>query len=245
MMTCCIIDDEPHAIRSVERCIKTAGGLDLLFAEDDPIKGLRKLADLSRWPDIVFCDIDMPEFTGLELGKLVNKKSQLVYITAHARYAIEAFESNAVDYLLKPISQEKFQACIQRCIERHDGRVQRPEDDHATGSVFIHTSTIKGNYVSIPLSELVYIRSKGNNLLFHTLAETEEEVYMTFKDVEKMLDPKNFKRVHKSYIVNIDYIEAIRLGKIILKTGYSIDLTSSYRKEFFRSLGNRVIKSSR
>jgi len=245
MMTCCIIDDEPHAIRSVERCIAAAGGLQLVFTEDDPVKGLRRLAELSAWPDIVFCDIDMPEFTGLELGRLVNRKSQLVYITAHARYAIEAFERNAVDYLLKPISQERFNACIERCTERREGSFTRVEEERAQRSVFLHTSTVKGNYVSILLNELVYIRSRGNNLLFHTLADTEEEVYMTFKDAERMLDPKCFQRVHRSYIVNVDLIESIRFGKVILRTGHSIDLTSGYRKDFFRSLGNRVLKSSR
>ncbi len=244
-MTCCIIDDEPHAIKSVERCIAKAGGLELVFTEGDPIEGLRKLSDLPVWPDIVFCDIDMPTFTGLELGKLVNKTSQLVYITAHSKYAIEAFERNAVDYLLKPIAQEKFEACVRRCIERSEGRTVTPEEEKATGSVFIHTNAVKGNYGTIQLNELVYIKSKGNLLLFRTVSGAEEEVYMSFRDAGRMLDPKTFKRVHKSYMVNIDFIDRIHYGKVILKTGEAIDLTSSYRKDFFKSLGNRVLRSSR
>lgn len=245
MMTCCIIDDEPHALRSVERCININGGLDLIFSEDDPVKGLRKLADLPAWPDIVFCDIDMPEFTGLELGKLVNKKSQLVYITAHSKYAIEAFERNAVDYLLKPIAQDKFNACIQRCKERNEGRYEPQEEAPADRSVFIHTNMMKGNYVAIPLADLVYIKSKRNSLFFNTVNGAEEEVYMAFKDAERMLDAKVFKRVHKSFIVNTDYIETISFGKVVLKTGFSIDLTAGYRKDFFKSLGKRLFKSSR
>ena len=152
-----------------------------------------------------------------------------------------------MDYLLKPISLEKFQECISRCRERTEGRTTIVvKEDKSYNSIFIHVNTIRGNYVNIPFNELIFIKSKGNNLLFHRLGNEEEEVYMSFKDLERMLEDKRFKRVHKSYIVNVDFIQAIEYGEIILKSDQQrISLTSGYRKDFFKSLGNQLLKSSR
>lgn len=92
MLTCCIIDDEPHAISVLIDFISVTDGLELIFSDSDPFSALRILAGLKKLPDIVFCDIDMPDFTGLELANLVNRNCQLVYTTAHSQYAIQAFE---------------------------------------------------------------------------------------------------------------------------------------------------------
>ena len=244
-MTCCIIDDEPHAIRSVEHCINLTDGVELLFSESDPVKGLKRLGELKVWPDIVFCDIDMPDFNGMELGNLINEKSHLVYITAHTRYAVEAFEKNAVDYLLKPISPERFQTCIEKCRKRQTGALVQPKDNRTMNSIFIHISNLKGNYIKIPLDDLVYVKSRSNNLFFHLNSEAEIEAYMTFRELERMLDSRDFIRVHRSYIINVDFMEGIQSGKIILSTGDKIDLSLGYRKELLKTLGDRVAKSSR
>jgi DNA-binding LytR/AlgR family response regulator len=245
-MTCCIIDDEPHAIRSVEHCISKTEGLELLFSESNPVTGLKRLGELKVWPDIVFCDIDMPDFNGMELGNHINEKSYLVYITAHAQYAVEAFEKEAIDYLLKPISIERFQTCVQKCRKRLTGQaLSNRQEERSVDAIFIHVSSIKGNYVKIPLDDLVYIRSKGNNLSFHRYSEEEEEAYMTFRELEKMLDAREFIRVHRSYIINFGFLDAIRSGKVVLTTGDKIDLTLNYRKELMKALGNRVVRSSR
>lgn len=244
-LTCCIIDDEPHAIRAIEHCIRQTEGLELLFSESDPVMGLKKLGKMKIWPDIIFCDIDMPDYNGMDLGDLIREKSHLVYITAHARYAVEAFEKEAVDYLLKPIAPERFQACVEKCRKRNTGQPEAPKKERIPNSIFIHVSNIKGNYAKILLADLVFVRSRGNNLYFHRCNGEEIEAYMTFRDLEKMLDPESFKRANRSYIVNIDFVEGIYFGKVHLSVGVQIDLTSGYRKGFLDSMGNRVIRHPR
>lgn len=244
MMTCCIIDDEPHAIAVLRRYIDRTEGLSLVFSDTDAVSALRFLAARQPPPDIIFCDIAMPDISGMEVGRLVPNECQLVYTTAYQEYAIEAYKRNAVDYLTKPIFYEDFEESICRCRKRKALKIEVvPPETSRPPSLLIHTSTVKGDYTNVIFDTLIYIRASANYLYFYSDGTNVPQVcYMSFRKLEAALDPKRFIRVHRSFIVNISYIAEIRLGKLYLTgTGQTITLSLAYRKKLRELLGDRFL----
>jgi len=248
MMTCCIIDDEPHAISILTKFTDKIDRLSLVFSATEPVAALRILSQMKRPPDIVFCDIEMPEMSGMEFGGLIPLESQLVYTTAYEQYAIESFAKNAVDYLLKPIFFENFEQSVLRCRKRRSTKIEVVQPAARWPKSFlIHNYHIhdhnKGNYTQVFCDTLMYIKVDHNILMFFNEGQQEPLLsYMNFKQLDTYLDPLRFIRVHRSYIVNINYIKGIKLGKVqLLHSNITIDLSQSFRKKLMGLLGDKVL----
>ena len=244
MMTCCIIDDEPHAITVLKKYIARTNLLSLVFFETDPVSALRRLVALQRPPDIIFCDIAMPELSGMEVGALVPSESQLIYITAHQQYAIEAYKRNAVDYLTKPIFYEPFLESIHRCHQRKAAKLETSKSQVTRSASFlIPTNTVKGSYVNIMFDSLIYIKACGNYLYFYSEGQAApHESYMRFRKIEAIMDHQRFIRVHRSFIVNVAYIAEISMGNLhLIGTSQTIELSREYRKSLKAFLGDRLL----
>lgn len=198
-------------------------------------------------PDVVFLDIEMPELTGISLaGKLKDPPPKIVFITAFEEYAIEAFEENAIDYILKPFSEDRF--C--KMLDRIAIAIKQSEDIsfeviqgvieklHLKEKNFLKKIPIKkrGKITFIHVEDIVWIESEGAYLKLHLKDQSKELVSLSMKELENELDPGQHIRIHKSYMVNIEEIETMESyfhGEYIItmSDGTELKLSRSYKEK--------------
>jgi two-component system LytT family response regulator len=211
MIKAIIIDDEQLARDLIRSFLKDHPAIEVIAECADGFEGLKAIQELS--PDLVFLDIQMPRITGLEMLELIENPPVVIFSTAYHEYAIKAFEMNAVDYLLKPFSKERF----GKALEKASGKLQLQDESkkqiqelikdpllqtEKTDRVVVKTaSKIK----VIPVSTLLYLEAQDDYVMLYT-AEGKFLKQQTMKYFESSLDPSQFIRVHRSYIVNINEI---------------------------------------
>jgi DNA-binding LytR/AlgR family response regulator len=229
-MTCIIIDDEPSAIGVLEFFIEKVPYLTLLGSFKNPIEAIECVRQ--NKPDITFLDIQMEIMSGMEVARLIQDKTNIVFTTAHAEYAIESFDYIVLDYLMKPIAFERFMKAIQKVPS------QSKEQEH----LFIKTD-VRGKMSKIMLDDVLYIEGYGNYVKFHKASECVVAL-LTFKELEERLSPSQFIRVHKSHIVAIDQISGIEGNEIII--GYKtkeikIPVGGTYRDDLLTIIKPHVV----
>ena len=208
-----IIDDEQPAIDLLKHYLKQFKQIEIIKECQDGFCGLKAINGLK--PDLVFLDIQMPKLTGFELLELLDEKPMIIFITAYDEYAIKAFEINAVDYLLKPFSEERLSGAITRAENQISSK---PTGDKYPG--LIQTLGEKGQLrrivvksghkiVFIPVEEIIYMESEDDYVMIYTKTGRHLK-QKTMKYFEAALDPKNFTRIHRSYIVKVDEINEIQ-----------------------------------
>jgi two-component system LytT family response regulator len=239
MTTCYIIDDELHAIEILKSYIEKSPDLQLIGTAQNPLIGFNEV--LAGNIDITFLDVDMPELSGLEVADLINKHTAIVFTTAFANYALEVFEKNVSDFLLKPISFEKFIKAVNRVKAKLQPKepTPAPESDH----IYINPG-IKGKMTRINLKDITYIEGLQNYILIYT-EDNKYLTYLTMKEIEAGIGTKYFKRIHKSYIVNLDKISSIERGKVIIKPKIELNIGLMYKDAFFEQIRLKTISSGR
>ena len=238
MFTCYVVDDESHAIETLASYIGKSPGLELLGTSTNPLEALDQINNLIA-PDITFLDIDMPELSGLDLAGLINDRTTVIFTTAFPEYALGAFEKNAVDYLLKPISFERFLASVKKVSSFLEPRLQKQQSDH----IYIK-SNIKGKVTRVNFSDIIYIESLKNYLIIHT--RTEDPVtYLTMKELENALPADKFFRVHKSFMVNADRIKMVNGSTILLEKEINLPLGMMFKGPLQTYINEKLISSSR
>jgi two-component system LytT family response regulator/two-component system response regulator LytT len=217
MIRCIIVDDEKPARDEIKYLLSTKEQLELVGEGENGVDAMNLI--VSEKPDVVFCDINMPLLNGIEVAKMIIKKqidTQLVFITAYDEYAIQAFELCAVDYLLKPIRDERFDQTIDKITK---GLKNHVEDTHkmekllatykATGEKSNHLCLYReGLLYPVKLSEVIYIHSEEKMAYFHT----EKGIFESTKaltEIEDLLPESEFFKCHRSYIINLNTIESI------------------------------------
>lgn len=241
-ISCYIVDDETHAINVLKRYIDKTPGLLVLGSETDPLKAWSAIDSKIVIPDIVFLDIDMPKLSGIELADLI-KPTQIIFTTAHPDYAINAFESDATDYLLKPVTYERFLKAISKAKDNLSFKNQLVILNNEEEDFYIKSGT-KGKMVKLKYDDIYYIEARANYLEFH-LPEKSYLTYLTMKEIEEKLPAKKFIRVHKSYIVNIKKIIALDANQIFLEKNGPVDIGRSYRSSLLSVINPRLISSKR
>jgi two-component system, LytTR family, response regulator len=224
---CLIIDDEPLSQEILKDYVDACPELELGGVYIDALEAgcaIRKAKT-----DLLFLDINMPKLSGINFIKGLPEPPLVVFITAYTEFAIEGFEVDAVDYLLKPVSFERYRKAVNRAVDRIENRniPPKPESNH------ILVKADKKNY-RISFDNLVYIEALGDYVSFY-LDEKKLVVHGTLKDFLSQLPLNRFVRIHKSYVVNIskmDYIEGntVKMGSITLP------ISLNYREDFFRVL---------
>ncbi len=220
MITCYVVDDETDAVDILESYIEKAPGLKLLGSFTNPLEALERI-DNSGPADITFLDVEMPELSGLELAGLINDRTKVIFTTASPHHALTAFEKNAMDYLLKPISFERFLASIKKVSAKLEPPLQAK--DH----IFIK-SNIKGKLKRINFSDIIYIESLKNYMIIHTMTE-DSAIYLSMNELEELLPSDKFVRVHRSYIVYIEKIRTVKGSMLELEKGINIPLGVKYK----------------
>jgi DNA-binding LytR/AlgR family response regulator len=238
MFTCYVVDDEPHAIETLVSYIDKAPGLELLGSSTNPLEAL-DLINTSVHPEITFLDVDMPQLSGLDLAGLISDRTAVIFTTAFPNHALAAFEKNAVDYLLKPISFERFLNSVKKVSVQLRAHIQNPANDH----IFIKAN-IKGKVTRLNFTDIVYVESIKNYVIIYT--EKEKMItYLTMKELEAALPPEKFFRVHKSFMVNSERIKTVNGVNILLQNEMMIPLGQMYKTALQDYINAKLVRSSR
>lgn len=199
---CLIVDDEPLALEVIKAHIQKIDSLELIGMCSDAIEAFDFLKN--NVVDLMFLDINMPEMKGTDLVRTLKNPPAVVFTTAHREYAIESYELNVLDYLLKPISFERFFQAVGKYNEQkkvgYDASVHKQNND--TEHIYLREKNV---IHKIPISQIVYVESFGDNLKLHT-TEREINSRCTISSIEKALPEKDFIRLHRSYLLAIDKI---------------------------------------
>lgn len=222
---CIVVDDEPLAISLLESYVLKIPFLELVFSTENPILALEYIQNNDA--DLVFLDIQMPEITGINFMKIVGGKLKYVLTTAYSEYALEGYEHNIVDYLLKPISFDRFYQSATKAQDRFT-----LNEGHPNPYFFVKSS---GQQHRINFNEILYIESIKDYVNIRTVYQ-EYIILDSLKSLDQELPQASFIRVHKSFIINLNQIKSIGPKKIVLLSEHEIPIGDSYRANLLNGL---------
>lgn len=221
---CLIIDDEPLAIQLIEDYISKTYFLELGCSTTNPIEGLRKVEEEKF--DLIFLDIQMPELNGIDFLKILNNKANVILTTAYSDFALESYDYGVIDYLLKPISYERFYKSILKAREKFS-QIFFQEDSNIENNFFF--VKCDGKRIKVHFSDILYIEGLRDYVNVKTLTD-ELIILENLKDLEKVV-PHHFMRIHKSYIVNLQRITSVVGSKIFIEN-QAINIGETYKNSF-------------
>ena len=207
MLNCIIIDDEPLARKGLKEYINDAEFCELRGEFDNPTKAMDCLSKESI--DLIFLDIQMPKLSGLDFVKAMSKPPMIIFTTAYPQHAVEGFELNAVDYLLKPFSFDRFWKAI---LKAKAIKENQPAGNPAQESDYFYIKT-DNKLVKINYADVLFIEALQNYVAIHTVSKKYIS-YLTLHSIEENLPAQKFVKTHKSFIVAIDKVEAIEGNEI-------------------------------
>ena len=235
LFTCIIVDDEPPAIRVIEKFISQLKGLELIASSSIALEGLELIQQ--NQPDIVFLDIQMPDLTGIQLSKLIDPNVNIIFTTAYTQFAVEGFELNAVDYLLKPIAFPRFIEALEK-VKKKKTSVKETSNLNNEEFFFVKTDG-KNKFRKVKLSDILFAESIKNYVIIHTEAE-QLVTYNTLKNIQESLPQTKFIKIHKSYIVALDKVEKTDNYEVWIN-GKDLPLGDTYRSEFFKRIHDKKL----
>lgn len=209
-MNCLIVDDNKMARMALKQLVSQIQTLDVLAECTNAMEAYNQLS--SNSVDLLFLDIEMPELSGIDLiKKLGNKKPLIIFTTAKKDYAVEAFELNVVDYLIKPVSQGRLLQAVEKAQEALDSNKEEVKIEEQ-GFVFVKDN---GMLKRISIDDILFLEAMGDYVKVHT-PQKFHVVHATLKSIEEKLPASKFLRVHRSYIVAINKIDFIQEGTITI-----------------------------
>ena len=227
-INCIVIDDELPAIEQMEEYITRIPFLNLLGSFDNAIEPINFLK--SNSVDLIFLDIEMEGFTGLQLIKTLQHKPKIILTTAYDQYAIEAFDLNVSDYLLKPISFERFIKAIDKIFDSYIETNIKTSNEPVYKRDYFFVKT-EFRMQRVDFKDILFIEGMNEYLRINT---TKEKIMtlQNFKSLEEILPKNNFVRVHKSYMVAINKIDCVEKSRI--KIGEKlIPVSNTYKDAFY------------
>jgi DNA-binding LytR/AlgR family response regulator len=233
-MRCIIIDDEPLALELLEDNIKQVERLQLVSSCRSAAQAMQVL---HKQPvDLIFCDIQMPGITGLQLVKSLAQKPMVIFVTAYHEFAVDGFELDVIDYLLKPVPIERFLKACNKALHLFDLQ-NRPTHAAPQGNrdhLFVYAEY---DLVRINHDEITYIEGLKDYVKLHRRGVSKPLLSrITIKALEEQLPAEQFFRTHKSYIVNLGYVQSVRKGRIKLD-GVEVPYTDNYKGVISRMTG--------
>lgn len=231
-----IVDDEELARRLIREYLKPHTDIEIVGECENGLDAVKEIGALD--PDLVFLDIQMPKLTGLEVLDLTGRRSGVIFTTAYDQYALKAFDLHAVDYLLKPFSQERFDEALARA--RKLAEQAQPALDHLIADTPDKLERVlirdREQVHVIPVEKIDYVEAQDDYIAIHSEGRTYLKT-QRLSDLEQKLDGKTFVRVHRSYIVNVAQLQAIeKFGK----DGHTARLRSGKRIPISRAGYERI-----
>jgi DNA-binding LytR/AlgR family response regulator len=230
IISCLIIDDEPLAQRILERFIHDVPSLELVQKCNNALDAIEILKEQKI--DLIFLDINMPKLTGLEFLRSLKNPPLVIITTAYAEYAIQGYELDVVDYLMKPFGLERFLKAIQKVND-----ILKPKEHplpektilESQEDQYIFVKSSKKTY-RLSLNDILYIEALGDYVKIYT---TDRMIisYHSMKNLETLLSPKQFPRIHKSFIASLSKIDLIEGNQVKIKDRY-IPIGTNFKAEF-------------
>jgi DNA-binding LytR/AlgR family response regulator len=250
-LRCYIVDDEESAISVLTHYISQTPYLELVGSNLDPVDALAELQKLEI--DLVFLDIHMPKISGLDVVKILGNKVKVIMTTAYSEYAMQGFELEVSDYLLKPIPYDRFLKSTQKVLDAMLPKVadakpvaaapSTPVEESDNDFIFVKTES-KGKFLKINFKDIAYVEGLKN---YVSIFVDNERIItlLTMKELEERLEGKGFIRVHKSYIVALNRIKGVDGNQILIGGKLYVPLGDSYRETFFKMLDQYLIGSQK
>lgn len=226
---CMVVDDEPLAIEILEEYIGKVPWLSLAGSFNTGVEAIEHINN--NEVDLLFLDIQMPDLSGVQVAQLIGKKCAVVFTTAYNQYAVEGFELEVKDYLLKPISFERFLKSVQR-IKIFQEKLQKEVDDY----VFVKTEY---KTKKIRLSDILYIEGMKDYLRIVTATE-KIMILQSFSKLLPTLPANRFSRVHKSFVIALNAIDIIEKSKVKVREQW-IPIGESYKDDFLSEIQRRTV----
>ncbi|MDF1696163.1 MAG: LytTR family DNA-binding domain-containing protein [Saprospiraceae bacterium] len=224
MIRCIVIDDEPLAVRLLSNYVNDHPDLELAGSFNNPIKAFHELD--SHQADLIFLDIQMPQLSGMQFLQLLNNRIPVILTTAYNEYALESYDHHVIDYLVKPISYDRFAKSIDKFqsfqLNPSAENITEKEDSLSSNSLFVKSGH---KMVRIELNEIRYLESRGDYLHIFT-GDEPIKTLENLKDIIQRLS-NNFLRCHRSFICNMDKVEYIENNRIIINGNY-IPISRAY-----------------
>lgn len=226
-MTCLIVDDEPLARQGLHLLLANT---PLLTAVGEAESASQAATFLSRQPvDMLFLDIDMPGVSGLTLLKTLPRPPITILTTAYPQFALDGYELNVTDYLLKPIRLDRFLKAVQKAI--HQYQLQQNVSAGESVTLFVKTGR---SYIPVQLADIQYIEGLKDYVLIHTTTERLVTA-LTLKHLESTLPATHFRRINKSCIINLTHLQRVE-NDLLVVGGRELTLGDSYRAAFFQDV---------
>lgn len=248
-LKCIAVDDEPLALDIIEDYVSKVPFLELVKRTENAIEALQMVQEGGI--DLVFLDIQMPELTGIQFLKIANGKADYILTTAYSQYALESYDLNVSDYLLKPIAFDRFYKAVEKVHNR--SKIQQAPVDIPLQPLFT-AAPVKP--AATPVQDFIFVKTEHkiqkielDDILYieglkdYISIFTKNERVITLQNMKKMeetLPRDQFIRVHKSYIIALDKIESIERSRISI-CGKIIPIGDTYRDEFFKHIDNKNI----
>lgn len=226
MINAIAIDDEPPALKVIETFCAEAEFITLQKTFTKPTEALKHLR---KFPvDLLFLDINMPGLSGIELYKRIDQGTSVIFTTAYPEFAVEGFNLNALDYLLKPFSYERFLQAVTKAKEFYsfNNPVEKPQEQY----LFVRADY---SLIKISIADILYIEGLDDYLKIHIANSKTVVARMTMKSILEKLPARDFARVHRSFIIPLARIKNVR-NKMIAIEETEIPVGSSYEKDFLR-----------
>ena len=233
-MKCVIIDDEPLAVELLEDFVKKVDSLELIHTFNNAIDAVSFINQAHV--DLIFLDIQMPHFSGIEFLNTIEKKPLIIFTTAYSDYAVEGFNFGAVDYLVKPIPFHRFLKSVVRAqqIFNPSSAIQTVSDNTTIPESEQDFMFVRAEYENVKMnfSDILFIEGLKDYVKIYTTDNKYTLTLISLIKLENLLSPKGFSRIHRSYIINIKHVKSIQKNKVLIAEK-RIPISESYKTAFF------------
>ncbi|WP_028786687.1 LytR/AlgR family response regulator transcription factor [Terrimonas ferruginea] len=225
MIRCLLVDDEPWALELLTSYISRLPSLQLVAATTKPLEALSLAVPAKT--DLIFLDIQMPELNGLQFMQAIDQRCKVIITSAYTEYAVAGFEHNVTDYLLKPISFDRFCKAIQKATSQLTAQEPPPVASH----IFVKTDN---KLVKVDFAEILYLEGARDYVFIHTV--TDKLVTLdSLRNFEDILPSSRFVRIHKSFVAAIDKIDAVEKSRVIIGENI-LPIGESHKQAFLAAI---------
>ena len=229
ILNCVIVEDEPLARNLMVEYVRKVSSLNLVEACSNPLTAIEVLRN--NPVDLLFLDVQMPELTGISLLKVLQKKPLVVLTTAYSEYALEGYELDVADYLLKPITFERFLRAVDKVKQRLEGKqqpvIEKTVTDNSNPFVFVKDGT---KLVKVHLNDILYVEGLKDYVTIHTKQQKIISL-QRMKALEEQLPADKFIRIHNSFIIAVQAIEVVHKGEVQI-AGTLLPIGETFKKSF-------------
>ena len=236
-MKCVIIDDEPLAVELLVEFVGKVDSLELVTTFTNAIDAISIINKTEI--DLIFLDIEMPHFSGIDFINAIEKKPLIIFTTAYSNYAVEGFNLGAVDYLVKPIPFNRFLKSVLRAQQIFAAKNPQIESPTAPNAPEIEHDFmfVRSEYenVKINFADILFIEGLKDYVKIYTTDNKYTLTLISLIKLENLLSSKGFARIHRSYIINIKYVKSIQKNKVLI-ADKRIPISESYKTAFFEKI---------